>query len=156
MSIYTVSQKNPPLYHYFFLQLGQKWSDLNNFWYIESRKHLTLVFAHLFNTVEKVINLVNCTTVFAFSKLYDFSPKLNNFEKQPAIMLPRNFNFRQPGIVTSYYRLRWHHSCISDIDLSPCSASIQPMSQQRADVAGTDVMHDSLHLVHIRDHSVIS
>jgi len=30
------------------------------------------------------------------------------------------------------------------------------MSQQRADVAGMDVMHVSLHLLHIRDHSVNS
>ena len=47
------------------------------------------------------------------------------------------------GTVKSYYRLRWHHYCISDTDLSPWSASIQTMSQQRADMASTDVMHVS-------------
>ena len=40
-----------------FLQLRQKWSDLNNFCYTQSCKHLTLVFAHLSNTVEKVTPL---------------------------------------------------------------------------------------------------
>jgi len=45
-----------------------------------------------------------------------------------------------------------------DVDLSPCRASIQPMSQQRAYAAGTDVnfacFASLLPLAHIPDHSV--
>jgi len=34
---------------------------------------------------------------FTWSKLYDFPPKLDNFEKRLAIMLSGNLNFRQPA-----------------------------------------------------------
>ena len=51
--------------------------------------------------------------------------------------------------ITSLSSALAQHSSLSDIDLSPCCASLQPMSQQRADAAGTDFMH--VMSVHIPD-----
>ena len=41
-------------------------------------------------------NLVKWRTFSLFSKLYNFLAKLDNSKKQPAIVLSRNLNFRQP------------------------------------------------------------
>jgi len=51
--------------------------------------------------------------------------------------------------ITSLSSALAQQSSLSDIDLSPCCASLQPMSQQRADAAGTDFMH--VMSVHIPD-----
>jgi len=40
--------------------------------------------------------LVKCKIFHLIKVIYDFLPKLDNFEKQLAITVPRNLNFRKP------------------------------------------------------------
>ena len=80
-----------------------------------------------------------------WSKLYNFLPKLDNFDKHLAIILSRNLNFFRQ--LESNELIKVTIICVdtlsvfSNNDLSSCHASIQPMSQQKADAAGTDVTH---------------
>jgi len=78
---------------------------------------------------------------FTFSKLYDYSPKLDNFEKKRlVIMLPVSLNFRQSVskelskviilCVEIPFLYFWYWSV----------TILFSVSQQRADMAGMDVM----------------
>jgi len=163
MFIHRVSKNtNPPLF--FFVWFSQKWTDFHNFWFTESWKQLTLVFIHLSATPEKC----HCTTLwnaelFHRNKVIYFPPKLDNFEKQLAITLPRNLNFRQPllkELLEVNYHLHWHTLLVFfDVDPSPCHASILAHVSAKSwcgwhrCYAYYAVL---LPLVHIPDHSVNS
>jgi len=100
---------------------------------------IDLALTHLSTTPEKCHFLWNAV-LFPWSQLCDFMPKLDNFDKQLAITLSWNLNFRQPKI-RSYYLLCWHpFSVFSDIDHSLLAFSPCLDSRQRADSACKDVM----------------
>ena len=163
-NVYTPCFKKHQPSIIFFVWFSQKWTDFHNFWFTESWKQLTLVFIHLSATPEKC----HCTTLwnaelFHRNKVIYFPPKLDNFEKQLAITLPRNLNFRQPllkELLEVNYHLHWHTLLVFfDVDPSPCHASILAHVSAKSwcgwhrCYAYYAVL---LPLVHIPDHSVNS
>ena len=85
-------KKTPPL-HYFLYKLSQKWTNFNNFWYTESWKQLTLALTHFFHHTWKMSAhyLVKCKIFHLIKVIYDFLPKLDNFEKSWLLQCPETW-----------------------------------------------------------------
>jgi len=108
--------------------------------------------------------LIKCITFPSGQNYTIVCQTLDNFQKkQMAIILPRNLNYRLPlskkllQVTVVCVDIPVYPSCLFDIDLSPCFASIHPMSQKRTDASlhGCYAFYAvSLYLVHMSDYSV--
>jgi len=77
----------------FLYKLSQKWTNFNNFWYTESWKQLTLALTHFFHHTWKMSAhyLVKCKIFHLIKVIYDFLPKLDNFEKSWLLQCPETW-----------------------------------------------------------------
>jgi len=119
---------------HYFLHNSVKNETTNNFWCTECGINLTLVPPHLKNVTTLPSDMQN---LFTWSRWYGFPPNCTTLKTAGGY---RVCCCTQSWMSSKkyHYRLRWH--TIPVFCQWPCSASIPPMSQQRTDATGTDVI----------------
>ena len=137
--LHCISEETTP--SHYFCSTQSKWTDFTKFgthnlediwhWFLCTYPPHVKNIAHY---------LVKCRTFCTWSKLYDFLPKLDNYENN-WLFFVQKLEFQETSVreaVKSYYHLHifW---CCSSVML--CQHSAQELSQQRADAAARDVMH---------------